>query len=1106
MNQRSPLPLVAAALVSAVMVHAAAPPEQIEFFEKNIRPILADNCLNCHGSHKHENGLRFDTQAAVTKGSDYGPVIIPGNPAASKLVKAIRRLPGVEAMPKKADALKPEQIALIEKWIQNGAAWPEDKATANAKPKWQEHWAFVPVVKPAIPSAPTSSSRNPIDRFVAAKLAEKGLQPAPPADVATLCRRLYLDVTGLLPTFEQVQSFTADHQRNPQAATDRLITQLLASPHYGERWARYWLDVARYSDTEGYQVAGKDIRYPYAYTYRDWVISALNADMGYDRFVTLQLAADKLIAEEQKANGQPPAPTRDLAALGFLTVNDTFIGSRDLQTDDRIDVTSRGLLGLTVGCGRCHDHKYDPIPSKDYYALYSIFNSSQVPDDLPVIGKPSSDMAYASYQTEVGKVEAKKSEYRKEVYDDMRKPDRLAAYLSFVHEAMSKKLEDTAYRGRAGQLQLRDRVAKKWQTLVQQTATTHPVMIAWNEFSKLPPDQFAAKAPEVLQRLTAPDSKCVPEVAHAFKAKPAPKTFAEVAATYAALFLKHQAPPAEGKKDGIHEMLMRPASPMAVGVEGMDDFFTRKDLEHVVKMNNELKRLEINSPGAPPRAMVMTDKDKPNDVRIFIRGNPARQGDPAPRANLTFLGGQKFTDGSGRLELARSIVNRSNPLAARVMVNRVWMQHFGKPIVPNPSDFGVQTTKPEHVALLDFLAATFMEEGWSLKKLHRLILSSATWQQSTRTSPEKEIKDAENVLLSRFNRTRLDYEAMRDAVAQVTSTLNPALMGGRPVALNASDVDTWRTVYQFVDRYDQATVPAMFDFANPDSHSAQRMTTTVPQQALFLMNSPFMQKQTNSLASKLPVTGSTPDSETIKALYRRTLLREPKTDELDLAQRFLNEASSLQNDVAFRWTYGTERMQRDAGGKITLSDWKPFAVLKDQHKRPTWSHTGVIPDKEWSYAMIYESGGHAPPRDLINTMRWQAPADASLVILSDLGRDTNRGNGVRGLIIHNGTQVIAEAVADPQNKKVPLNAKLQVKKGDVLRFALSSDGETDSDSYSWRVKIESANADGSTTLLTDSRTDFCGPNAWPLNRLKAQSPLSQLAQALIMSNEFMFVD
>lgn len=1097
MISRFPSLLGVAALAYAGGAAAATfPPDQVEFFEKNVRPLLAEHCTDCHGPTKHENGLRLDVQAAVTHGGDYGKIVEPGNPAASKLIKAVKHLPGVEAMPKKGAPLSSDQIAVLEKWITMGAPWPDDKVATAEKPKWEDHWAFKKITKPAVPLK--TGTGNPIDALVQKKLTAAGLKPAPPAPAAALCRRLYLDVTGLLPTYEQVEAFQKAYQRDARSAVRSLVDTLLSSPHYGERWARYWLDVARYSDTEGYQVAGRDIRYPYAYTYRDWVVKSLNADMPYDQFVKLQLAADKMVPE-----GGP-----DLAALGFLTVNDTFIGNRDLQTDDRIDVTARGLLGLSVGCARCHNHKYDPIPSKDYYALYSVFNSSQVPDELPVIGKPASELAYASFKEEIGKVEAKRTAYRKEVFDDIRKPDRITSYLSFVHEVHVKKLENEAYRGRAGQLQLRDKVAKKWETLVSQTATTHPVMLAWSEFAKLSEAEFAAKAPEVIQRLGAPGGKCPPQVLQAFTTRPPLKTFNDVAAAYADLFSKHLNPPPAGQKDVIHEMLMRPASPMSVAMESMDTLFTRKDLESVVQLSNQMKRIEIMNEGAPPRAMVMNDRPTPSDVRVFIRGNPARQGDLAPRGNLTLLGGQKFTQGSGRLELANAIANRDNPLTARVMVNRVWLQHFGRPLVANPSDFGVQTSAPEQLDLLNYLAASFMEQGWSLKNLHRLILTSATYQQSSQTTPEKETKDAENALLSRFNRTRLDYEAMRDAVAKVAGVLNEGQMGGRPVALTAPTVDSARTVYHFVDRYDQATVPAMFDFANPDQHSAQRFVTTVPQQALFLMNSPFMQRQSGALSSRLPVQGSTPDSETIKALYHRVLLRDPQPDEVELAQRFLNDAAELQKLAAFRWTYGTERLQRDAAGKVTLTDWKPFGVLKEQHKRPTWSHTGTVPDPEWRYAMIYENGGHAPKDDFVVTMRWEAPEDMTIRITSQLKRDNDRGNGVRGLIVSSRTGLVAEALAWPKQKIAPLGVEsLEVKKGDVLHFSVSpEEGNTDSDTYEWTPEISRINADATVELLTNSRTDFCGKDQWPLNRAKPQSSLSQLAQALIMSNEFMFVD
>jgi hypothetical protein len=1111
---------IALAAMASVAQAATYPPDQIEFFEKQIRPILAESCTDCHNSHRHENGLRFDSQSAVTRGSDYGPVVVPGNPAASKMIKAVKHQPGVEAMPKKGGPLKPDQIALLEKWIQMGAPWPADREITHEKPKWQEHWAFQKVVKPQMPVTSAKGLvagsetkqqtliTNPLDAFVLKTMQSSGLQPAPPADAATLARRLYLTVTGLQPTYDEVQQFKTAHARDPRSAVRNLVEGLLASPHYGERWARYWLDVARYSDTEGYQVAGKDIRYPYAYTYRAWVVSSLNADMPYDRFVMQQLAADRMVGSTE-SNADKPAAS-DLAALGFLTVNDTFIGSKDLQTDDRIDATTRGLLGLTVACARCHDHKYDPIPAKDYYALYSMFSSSEIPEMLPVIGKPASEIAYASYKAEIAKVEEKKNVYRKEVYDDIRKLDRMSHYLGFVQEVRTKKLEGDTLRGRAGQLQLRDKVSKKWQNLITDMAwegPPHGVLIAWKEFSALPESEFAAKAPEVLQRLAKPEAKCYPEVLQAFTSKPAPKNFADVASTYAAMFVKHLTAPPAGQKDSIYDLLMRPTSPLSVTVEKMDELFTRKDLETVVRFNNELKRIDLANDGAPPRAMVMLDKPKPNDVRVFIRGNPGRPGEVAPRGNLTVLGGQKFTDGSGRLEFAKAVANRDNPLTARVIVNRVWMQHFGKPLVAQPSDFGVQTDKPVQAELLDYLAATFMDEGWSLKTLHRMILTSATYQQSSQSTPDKETKDAENNLLTRFNRQRLDYEAMRDAVVNAAGVLNTGAMGGRPVELNAPTVDGRRTLYHIVDRYDQATVPAMFDFANPDSHSPQRFVTTVPQQALFLMNSPFMQRQASSLSSKLPIEGSTADSQTIKALYHRVLLRDPQPDEVDLAQRFLSEAGTLQGSEPFRWTYGTHRLSRDPSGKVTLSDWKPFGVFKDRNKRPTYSPADELPSAQWGHAMMYDKGGHAPKDDLVVTRRWTAPFDAMVHLFGDVIRDSDRGNGVRALIISSRTGLVKETMATPQQKRASMAVdKIEVKKGDVLDFAISSENSTDSDSFEWVPEIHLVQPDGKTEMLTHARLDFCGKDAWPLNRQRTQSPLTQLAQALMMSNEFMFVD
>jgi hypothetical protein len=451
----------------------------------------------------------------------------------------------------------------------------------------------------------------------------------------------------------------------------------------------------------------------------------------------------------------------------------------------------------------------------------------------------------------------------------------------------------------------------------------------------------------------------------------------DVAAVYAQIIL-------DGKSEPVRQLMQDKLSPMAVPVEGADAFFTRKDRETVVKLENERTKLDSTHPGTPPRAMVLVDKPKPSDVRVFVRGNPARQGDPAPRAWLTMFGGEKFTDGSGRLELAQHIASKDNPLTARVIVNRVWMQHFGKPLVAQPSDFGVQTLKPIHAELLDYLAASFMENGWSLKKLHTLILSSRTWQQSSHASPEKLTKDADNELVSRFNRQRLDYEVMRDTLLNVTGELQPATMGGRAVELNAKDADTRRSLYLKVDRYDQPSVPAMFDFANPGSHSPQRFNTTVPQQALFLMNSPFMRERADAVAKATPLKGTTLDSEAIRAVYHRILARDPKPDEVELAQRFAADATDLNGEKPFRWSYGSMTLTRDAEGKPVFNDFQAFAHFTERSGggQRLWSPGPKIPapDPKWGHAFWANYGGHAAPGDRAVMARWHVPTDLKVTI------------------------------------------------------------------------------------------------------------------------------
>lgn len=1066
------------------------PPEQIEFFEKEVRPVLAENCYDCHGSHKHENGLRVDLRSALLKGSDYGKVVEPGNAAASKLIKAISHAPGVEAMPKKGDKLKLAQIAALEKWVQMGLPWPAEKAVAHEQPDWKSHWAYLPIAR-----QPGAS----IDGLVGGKLKAAGLDFAPQADPATICRRIHVTLTGLQPSFEEVQQFI----KEPNAT--KLITRLLASQTYGQRWARHWLDVARYADTDGYQVAGRNINYPYAYTYRDWVVKSLNEDLPYDQFLMHQLAADRL---------HPNEPTHpSLAALGFLNVGDKFISDRLLQIDDRIDVVTRGMLGLTVGCARCHNHKYDPIPSQDYYALYSVFNSTEQPEqrDLPVIGKPADAAAFKDYEAKVAEIAKKELDFKKEVYDEIRKPENLASYLAFAQEVVGIQ-DRKELLGRSGQLKLRDNVAEQWGKFLKQQALTakpHPVMLAWKEFAGIRGAEFAAKAPAILASLTKPESGLNAVARNELSKRPAPKNFEDITKMYADIFLTCL----DGKEPDnadwreVRGLLSAPPSPMSVPVEQANLFFTRKDLDKVTKFGNERVKLESEHPGAPPRAMVTLDKAKPSDVRVFMRGNPARQGDPAPRAWLTMFGGEKFTDGSGRLELAKKIASKDNPLTARVIANRVWFLHFGKPLVSQTSDFGVQTPKPVQSDLLDYLAAYLMDNGWSLKKLHQLILSSRTWQQSSEVSPDKNLKDADNELLSRFNRQRLDFEAMRDALLQASADLDLGISGGRALPHADPMADARRSVFLLVNRYDQPTVPAMFDFANPDGHSPMRYVTTVPQQALFLMNSPFMVKRASKAAEKTPVQGSSIDSQAIASLYHRVLRRDPRPEEVELAQRFVQDSEQLRRrSTAFVWHYGYAKVEKDAAGKHQLGAFKAFTHFgSTAQTKNRWYPTDTFPDKEFGHIFLAGNGGH-PGRDFASVLQWTSPFEKERLRLSGvLKRTSPKGNGIRGMIVSSRQGVLVNHLLKPVDS-LDLTAEIEVTQGETLSFVVDSEASTDSDGYSWTPKIERMNADGTRATITKADTDFCGPDGWPINRSKPQSPLSQLAQVLMMSNEFQFMD
>ena len=890
------LPALAAATDAAEgPAPPAATPAQADFFETNVRPVLADPCLSCHGPKKQSGGLRVDSRAALVAGGANGPSVVPGEPDASLLIQAVRHSHDEIKMPPKRKLPAPAIDALAA-WVKMGAPWPETKAIARAASAGDAdpsatHWSFRPV-KPVAPPAVKAADRvrTPVDAFILARLERAGITPSAEADRRTLIRRASFDLTGLPPTPAEVAAFEADTRSD---AYERLVDRLLASPHYGERWARHWLDVARYSDTKGY-VFQEERRYPYAYTYRDYVIRSFNDDKPYSEFLVEQIAADRL------GPGHDP---RSLAALGYLTLGRRFLNSRDDIIDDRIDVVGRGMLGLTVGCARCHDHKFDPIPTDDYYSLFGVFASSEEPADLPEIPSWLPDPLAKDFEKAVAAKQKAVDEFRATktaaVEADLR--GKLATYLRAAVDLgldpRNPKLDERARADSLPSARLRG-VIVRWKAHLD--ATRDPVTAPWQAFAALPAGAFAAKAAEVAHGLANVDPKqpVNPVVAQALAESP-PKSMGEVATRYGTLLTEADRKWREASKAGA-KVLADPgwealrlvttgaSGPLAVNAGSLPRWLDRTERARLDELNNAVAAVRASHPGSPPRAMVLRDTPTPFEPRVFLRGNPGRPGKAVPRQFLKVASGPRrlpFKEGSGRLELARAIASPENPLTARVLVNRVWLQHFGAGLVTTPSDFGLRSDPPSHPELLDWLADDFMKHGWSLKHLHRMILLSNTFRQQSLDRPEAVAKDPENRLVWKFTRRRLEFEALRDSLLAVSGNLDETV-GGRPVAITEPPFPGRRTIYGFIDRQNLDGVYRAFDFASPDTSSPRRFVTTVPQQALFLMNNPFVIAQAKHLAGRPEVAGSSP-TERVERFYRLLLGRLPDSRERAAAVAFL---------------------------------------------------------------------------------------------------------------------------------------------------------------------------------------------------------------------------
>ena len=741
---------------------------------------------------------------------------------------------------------------------------------------------------------------NVVDLFILEKLEENGMRPSPPADRRTLIRRASYDLIGLPPSAEEIDAFESDS--SPDAFA-KIVDRLLASPHYGERWGRHWLDVARYADTKGYVRLQEEPRFHYAYVYRDYVVRSFNEDVPYDRFLVEQIAADQIdLGNDNRA----------LAGLGFLTLGRRYTSNQHDIIDDRIDVVTRGMLGLTVTCARCHDHKYDPIPIGDYYSLYGVFAGTREPANLPLVGAKSSKPAFFGDMTEY---------HRKRSELEQLQTKRHTALLNALRGKTTEYLL-RAVEGRKPFLvplpaepgEIRHTFVELWIDYIQSTAPQHdPVFAPWHALAAMDGNTFAQKAWDLIAGINhaesagVDDGACNSLVARALAAEPL-TGMASVASVYGRLLTgiheKWQScvtadPNAtalpDPEEEALRQVLYGPVGPFAVTSKDAVALYLYDAGINAALANaqNAFDAWMIQTGQAPDRAHILVDAPAAYEPTVFLRGNPER---PGPHVPLRFLGmlsrepRTPFSEGGGRLQLARSVANPGNPLTARVLVNRVWAGHFGAGLVTTPSNFGLGGEMPSHPKLLDELACLFVDEGWSVKTLHRRIMLSNTYRQASNDRPACRRIDPENRLLWKMNRRRLNFESLRDSLLCVAGRLDPRI-GGLPEPL-ADATHTRRTLYGTIDRLNLPTTLRTFDFPSPDIHSPKRFSTTVPQQALYLMNNPFVLEQSQALVRRAREQANGDPAKIVTRLYAFAFGRDPTRQEIGRALEFITDDES----------------------------------------------------------------------------------------------------------------------------------------------------------------------------------------------------------------------
>ena len=901
-----------------------------ELFESRIRPLLAEKCYACHAASKLGD-LRLDSRAAMLKGGKSGAALVPGKAEASLIYRAVVHTDEKLKMPMAGNRLSARETADLRQWIDAGAIWPDEShkvkpATAgfSISAEQRAFWSFQPLKKAAFPQLRDGSwAKSPVDRFILAKLEEKNLKPAPAADKRVLLRRAHFDLTGLPPTPEQVEAFDAD---SSPGAFSKVVNRLLESKQYGERWGRHWLDVARYADG-----GGKDKRpvflgygmardgYVNTWRYRDWVIDAFNRDMPYDQFVKAQIAADLMPAADRAAM---------LPGLGFFGIGPWFTGddvlfveARANERDDKVDALTKGFLGLTVTCARCHDHKYDPISHKDYHALAGVFSNA---------GYHEYNLAPAD----------KVDTYRKYWNDIKSRQAKLEAYVNDCSIAVAETLAGQAARymmvGRtafnktpqpdlkklAREEKLDAPTLERWvKYLAEPEKRQHPYLKAWDVAMKSGSDDEARKLSTQFQDLlisvvTAKKAVLADNEQRVKSYAPDPneatvelpgdlrqfeffqykqllvQKVMETHKHYVWLdVVQGEISPDYPKRDAIFEnpgkQLLR--------------FLSVEQKAKLEGMQAELAALEKATPPEYPYLMGLSENAKPANLKLALRGNVHTLGEEVPRGLPAVLAGndadpKPFLQGSGRLELAEAVVR--HPLAARVIANRVWMHHFGRGIVASPSNFGVMGDRPSHPELLDYLASRLVENNWSLKSLHREIMQSSVYQMSSEPMTPHQTVDPGNVLLWRANFRRLEAEAIRDSMLFVTGALDERV-GGPPQELNGV-ANKKRTVYARIRRSGGEGILGLFDFPDPALSGDQRSVTNVPLQGLFFLNSDLMWRESARLAERL--RAEAPDDATrIERAYRLLYGRRATALELRKGLSFLSEAAADSSEKAQPW-------------------------------------------------------------------------------------------------------------------------------------------------------------------------------------------------------------